>query len=349
MTAIRAIHRLEPRSDAPGFTHVSVVETGQGFEVEPGETLLAAALRAGLRLPADCKSGFCGACRLRVVEGEVFHPEDLPGLAEEERLCGFALGCQARALTRLSIEAELLPFDLPEPAICEAVVLRRETPAPGLTRLWLSLPGAAAFRPGQYVNILMEDGAKRPFSIATLPGRNEIELQIRGIPGGRFTEGRLPALVPGDRLSLEMPQGIFHLHPEDFRPVVFAATGTGIAPVAALLAELAQEPEEAPPVSVYWGMREEGELYLLEELAALGAGIDGFELVPVLSRPGPDWQGRHGHVQQAVLEDLPDLAEHALYLCGNANMVAQARRLFLAAGASANHIYADSFTFAHGG
>ncbi|WP_172332032.1 2Fe-2S iron-sulfur cluster-binding protein [Mangrovicoccus sp. HB161399] len=349
MDVLRAPRRAAPLPGGAGVTQVSVAETAHCFALEPDETLLAGAMRAGLRLPSDCKSGFCGACRLRVVSGEVIHPEDMPGLSDEDRQCGFALGCQARALTRLAIEVEVLPSDLPAPVLRRATVLRRSDPAPGVTRLWLAVPGAPDVLPGQYLNVILEDGAKRPFSVASAPGSTEIELQIRRIPGGRFTDAILPGLAAGAELQVELPQGAFRLHREDFRPLLLAATGTGIAPVAAILAELAADPSEAPPVSVYWGCRCKADLYLLGELAALGARLDEFELVPVLSSPEPEWQGARGHVQDAVLAVLPDLSEHAVYLCGSVAMIEDARARFLAAGACVNHLYTDGFRFASRG
>ncbi|MBE3638176.1 2Fe-2S iron-sulfur cluster binding domain-containing protein [Mangrovicoccus sp. HB182678] len=325
----------------PGFA-VTLRGSGRSFSAGPQDTLLAAALRAGLDLPADCKSGFCGACRLRVISGAVAHPEDLPGLDPAEIAGGAALACQARALGPLVIEAEPHSPDLSPPVTMTARVLRRTDPVPGITRLWLGLSGAPAIAAGQYVNILLEDGAQRPFSVAAITPEG-IELQIRALPGGRFTDRILPGLAAGDALRLELPRGVFRYRPGDFRPLVLAATGTGIAPLAAILAELAAAPEEAPPVALYWGMRSEADLYLLDDLARLGAGLDDFALVPVLSRGGPDWPGRRGHVQAAVLADFPSLEDHALYLCGNPGMIATARRMFLAAGASVNHLYTDSF------
>jgi CDP-4-dehydro-6-deoxyglucose reductase len=145
---------------------------------------------------------------------------------------------------------------------------------------------------------------------------------------------------------VEIPLGSFRLHAEDYRPVVMAATGTGLAPIKSMLESLMDD-ADCPPVSLYWGVRTEADLYLAHEIRGWGERLYEFNFVPVLSRPGPDWQGRRGHVQDAVAQDFGDLSEHALYLCGSPAMIADAKQRFLARSASADHVYVDGFTFQH--
>jgi CDP-4-dehydro-6-deoxyglucose reductase len=345
MTIIRALHKIEDGDEAV-VAQVTLAESGDMFCVEPHETILAAALKAGVDLAHDCKTGFCGSCRIRLLEGEVAYDEAPLGLSDEERGCGFALACQARARMNLRVAAELMPLDRPEPTEIVTEVLSVTPVCADILRLRLRPTGGMpAFLPGQYVNVVTQSGATRSFSIASAPSEGEIDLHIRVIPGGMFTAGELPELRPGARVDLHGPHGLFRLHPEDFRPLLLVATGTGIAPLRAMLAALKEEPD-GPPVALYWGMREEDELYMVDEIAALGAELDDFTFVPVLSRAS---EGVHrvGYVQDAVLADLPDLSEHAIYLCGSPEMIADARGRFLEAGASVNHIYADSFHFAH--
>lgn len=345
MTIIRAVHKIEDGDEAV-VAQVTLAESGESFCVESHETILAAALNAGVDLAHDCKSGFCGSCRIRLLEGEVAYDEEPLGLSEEERGCGFALACQARARMNLRVAAELMPSDRPVPVEIEAEVVSLTPVCPDILRLRLRPEGEMPdFQPGQYINVVTESGATRSFSIASAPSEGEIDLHIRVIPGGMFTAGLLSGIEAGETLRLHGPHGLFRLHPEDFRPLLLVATGTGIAPLRAMLAALKEEPD-GPPVALYWGMRTESELYLAEEIAALGAALDDFTFVPVLSR-APGSPHRSGHVQDAVLADLPDLSDHAIYLCGSPAMIAEARGRFLEAGASVNHIYADSFHFAH--
>ena len=173
-----------------------------------------------------------------------------------------------------------------------------------------------------------------------------IDLHIRRIPGGSFTEARVAALRPGDTLDVELPHGAFFLRKEDYRPLLMVATGTGLAPIKSMLESLMDDPD-CPPVSLYWGMRTEGDLYLHDAIPAWGERLYEFQYVPVLSRAGEGWDGRRGYVQHAVLDDIEDLSDYAIYLCGSPEMVTAAKSEFLAKGASANHIYSDSFLFQH--
>jgi CDP-4-dehydro-6-deoxyglucose reductase len=325
---------------------VQLLETDTSFTVEDGETVLEGADRAGLHLPHDCRFGTCGTCRVRLASGSVGY-EDFPaGLSEEEAAAGFALACQARPRSDLLVQPERKLAPCSDPARHQATVAAVRTLGPDVTHLTLELPPEVelVYRPGQYVNLFLEDGSARSFSMASRPDGNRLDFHMRRIPQGRFTHHRVDALRPGERLEVELPLGGFCHHPEDYRPLLLVATGTGLAPLKSI-AESLMDSEDCPPVALYWGMRTEADLYLHEELVAWKDRFDDFSYVPVLSRAGAGWQGRRGHVQQAVAEDFPDLSEHAIYLCGSPDMVEQARRDFLALGASIDHIYSDSFTF----
>ena len=151
-----------------------------------------------------------------------------------------------------------------------------------------------------------------------------------------------PAATPAG--EVELPLGNFRLHAEDYRPLLMVATGTGLAPIKSMLESLMGD-DDCPPVSLYWGMRTEADLYLHDEIQTWADRLYEFQYVPVLSRASDSWTGRRGHVQDAVLADLPDLSEHAIYLCGSPNMIADAKVAFAARGASMDHLYADSFVF----
>jgi CDP-4-dehydro-6-deoxyglucose reductase len=125
-----------------------------------------------------------------------------------------------------------------------------------------------------------------------------------------------------------------------------AATGTGLAPIKSMLESLMDD-RDCPPVSLYWGVRTEADLYLADEIRTWGERLYEFDFVPVLSRASENWRGRRGHVQDAVVQDFGDLSEHALYLCGSPAMIADARQRFLRLNASPEHVYVDGFTFQH--
>lgn len=327
---------------------VTWIEAQRSFVASTTETVLEAARRAGVTLPSECEFGGCGTCRVKLVEGRVNYDEPPLALAPEEAAEGYALMCQARAQADLAISTERA-LEAPAPAQRRrATVVRMQKLGGGVTRLVLAFDDGAAFvfRPGQYLNVRLGEAGSRSFSMASQPGDAQVELQIREIEGGYFTQTRLAALREGDALDVDAPLGGFGYHEEDYRPMVMAATGTGIAPLASMLATML-EAGNAPPVDLYWGARTQDDLYLHEHFMQLAARHEEFRYVPVLSRAGDAWAGARGYVQEAVLADHPDLSEYALYLCGSPAMIADARRAFLAHGASVRYLYADSFTFQH--
>jgi CDP-4-dehydro-6-deoxyglucose reductase len=322
------------------------LETGQSFDVAAGEAVLDAALRNQIALPHECQFGGCGSCRIKLVEGSVGYDEELPiGLTPEEAEAGYALACQARPASDLVISVE-------QTAACSAptrvIATVEEVRAMGsdVTRLRLRLPEHLdlVYQPGQYMNVQLGDGRHRSFSMASKPDGNSIDFHVRRIPGGYFTDQQLHTLSDGSSLEVELPLGNFRFHAEDYRPLVMVATGTGLAPIKSMLESLMGD-DDCPPVSLYWGMRTEADLYLHDEILRWAEHLYEFQYVPVLSRADSSWTGRRGYVQDAVLADLPDLSEHAIYLCGSPTMIADAKAAFTGCGASIDHIYADSFVF----
>ena len=328
------------------MTHqITIANTDHHWSAEPNQSLLDAALVSGIPLPHECRSGGCGTCRVRIVSGEVRYPDDeMPfGIDEAEVAAGFALACQAMPVSTVVLAA---PDGLLSPAsvqCAEGQVMWVREVAPDVFHLVLNLDDEVTFRPGQYANILCADGVRRSFSMASTPRRQEIDFYIRRLDGGLFTDRLLPRLRQGDRLPLEVPHGTFRLHAEDYQPLLLLATGTGIAPIRAMLESLLDNPD-CPPVSLYWGMRTQADLFLDDEIRSWAGRLYDFTYVPVLSRPLDGWSGRTGHVQQAVATDFDDLSEHAVYLCGSPQMLRDARGVVSRLGASVDHIHAEGFT-----
>ncbi|MGN6461075.1 MAG: 2Fe-2S iron-sulfur cluster-binding protein [Pseudolabrys sp.] len=321
---------------------VKLAGTDLAFAVEADETVLAAALRSGVSLPHDCQLGGCGTCRVRLLDGAVTYDEWPFALTEEEAASGYALMCQSRPAADLVIEPPAVA-SLPQPERRTAIVRSVRALSPTVTHLVLDVPeiGPSSFRPGQYMNVMLPEGA-RSFSMASAPGDGVVDFHIRRQPGGRFTDHGLSQLSAGDQLEIEMPHGAFYLRLEDDRPLLMVATGTGLAPMKAMLESLADHPD-CPPVSLYWGARTAGDLYLHDAVGTWGAGLDDFRYVPVLSRGDDHWTGRRGYVQHAALTDYPDLSGHAIYLCGSPPMIAEAKSRFMACGAMAEFMYAEGF------
>lgn len=331
---------------------VKVVETGAVFQVEPEEKLLEAATRQGVRIYSECEFGGCGTCRIKVTEGAVQYEDDfLPmSLSDEEHVEGFAAACQALVTQDISISIANHLDVLPEPKTLPLQVESLSTPSQGVYELHLRSDALleSQYWPGQYLNILLADGERaRSFSMASATAKDGIiRLFIRDIEGGHFTQQVLPTLQKGQELQVELPLGNFYYRKRDWKPVILLATGTGIAPVRAIIESLIDD-EDRPPLHLYWGVRKEADLHLMQELKTWAEHFPDFEFTPVLSNADADWTGRTGYVQDAAYEDYDDLSEYAFYMCGAPAMIQDAQSKLKDRGADSDYMYSDAFTFQH--
>ncbi len=328
---------------------ISLQPGNHTFEADDDQTVLEAALAAGLLLPHGCRDGACGACKGRVLEGEVEHAEHASGaLSEAERAEGLALFCcarprgdlvvQARSVTRAGdIQVKKLP--------CRVQKLERL--AEDVMRIELKLPASEnfAFRAGQYIDILLADGQRRSFSIANAPhDAGHLELHVRRIDGGRFTGHVFETMIEKEILRFEGPLGSFFLREDSTRPIVMVAGGTGFAPIKGIV-EHAIRIGLQRPITLYWGARRRDGLYLDALARSWEAALPGLRYVPVLSDEA--WEGRGGLVHQAVLEDFADLSAHEVYACGAPALIDAARADFCGGrGLPEDAFFADAFTFA---
>jgi len=330
---------------------VTLQPSGHEFEVEPGEAILAAALRQGFVLPYGCRNGACGSCKGRILEGRVdYGTYQEKALPEKEKAEGKALFCQARPLTDLVLEARTIGAvkDIPIKTLpCR--VQKIERLADDVIVLYLKLPAneRLQFLAGQYLEFLLRDGTRRSFSMANPPHDDElIQLHVRHVPGGSFTDHVFGKMKERDILRFEGPHGTFFLREDSDKPIVFVASGTGFAPIKSVI-EHALAEEVKRPMTLYWGGRRPKDLYLNDLPRKWAAEHPGFRYVPVISDALPEdaWTGRTGFVHRAVMEDFPDLSGHQVYACGVPVMVDAARSDFVArCGLPEDEFYADSFT-----
>ena len=333
-----------------GF-QVTVLPSQHGFQAEAGETLLDAALRQGVLLPYGCRDGGCGACRAKVLSGEVEQREARADvLSESERDDGVALLCCTRARSDVTIESrELSAAQLIPARTLPARVEKLTRAAPDVMLIELKLPASERlqFLAGQYIDILLKDGRRRAFSLANAPHDDaRLQLHVRHMPGGVFTEQVFGTMKERDILRFNGPHGSFFVREDSDRPLLLVGGGTGFAPIKAIVEHLIAE-RCTRPMAVYWGGRTRADLYLLE-LAERWAQA-GVRFVPVLSdAPASDaWTGRSGLVHQAAMQDYPDLSGFQAYVCGSPAMVAAARRDFVAqCGLPEDEFFADSFELA---
>lgn len=332
---------------------VTLQPSGRSFTVQRDEPILAAALRAGIGLPYGCKDGACGSCKCRLLDGRVIHgAHQLSALSVAEEDGGYALTCCATPQTDVVLEARTVAGvgEMPVRKM-PARVTRIDKAAADVAIVTLQLPANEALRyhAGQYIDVLLRDGARRSYSMANAPhtqgDKPWIELHIRHLPGGLFSDQVFGAMKEKDILRIEGPFGTFFLREESPKPIVLLASGTGFAPIKALIEQLIFKGSDRP-VTLYWGCRTRADLYLHDAALALAAQLPSLRYVPVLSEPlaSDEWTGRTGFVHHAVMADLPDLSGHQVYACGAPLMVESAQRDFTArCGLPADEFYADAF------
>lgn len=330
---------------------VTLQPSGHQFVVADDITLLAAALDAGLHLPYGCKNGACGACKAKLLAGQV----DL-GAAQEsalsliERDQGMILTCCARAQSDVTLEVREVAAarDIPVRTLpCRVQKMERLADDVMLIRLKLPTNERLQFLAGQYIEFLLPDGKRRAFSLANPPHADDLlELHIRYVPGGSFSEHVFHKMKEKDILRFEGPLGSFYLREDDPKPIIFLAGGTGFAPIKGVI-EHALHIGLKQPMALYWGAKNRAGLYL-NALAESWAATQGIRYVPVLSEPtaADAWHGRTGLVHEAVLADHADLSPFQVYACGAPAMIEAARRDFIARGLAAEAFYADAFSFA---
>ena len=329
---------------------VTVQPAGRSFEVARDEAMLPAAIRQGIGLPYGCKDGACGSCKSRLLEGRVIHgAHQLKALSAAEEASCLVLTCCATPQTDCVIESRQVTSVGQFPVLKMPVrVTTIERRAPDVAVLTLQLPGNQVFQyhAGQYIEFILRDGARRSYSMASAPetAQGQMELHIRHMPGGRFTDHVFGAMKEREILRVEGPFGSFFLREDSAKPVVLLASGTGFAPIKALIEHMQAHGMDREAV-LYWGCRSEADLYLHDWALEMARTLPWLRYVPVLSEPGVAWQGRTGFVHRAVMADLPDLSGHQVYACGAPVMVAAAQRDLVAQCAlPAEEFYADAFT-----
>ena len=330
---------------------VTVQPSGRQFSAEPDETVLDAALRQGVTLPYGCKDGTCGVCKGKMLEGSVEYRKPEPqALSDADKAAGMALYCCAHATTDLVIECKQIgrANDIPVKTL-PARIEKFEKLAPDVAELHLRLPSSERlqFWAGQYIDILMKDGRKRSFSLANAPHDDALlQLHIRHVPGGAFTDQVFSTMKVRDILRFNGPHGSFYLREDSPKPMILLAGGTGFAPIKAIVEHAIAE-KNARPMFIYWGAKARVDLYMNDLPARWAAEHSHIRYVPVLSEPaaGDAWNGRTGLVHQAVLADFPDLSGYQVYACGAPPMIDAAKRDFVAQGLPEEEFFADAFSF----
>ena len=331
---------------------VTLNKSGNQFSVEETETVLDAALRTGHVIPYSCRSGSCGSCKARILSGSIDYGEYTGNiLTDAERARGVALLCQAHPLEDLVVEArEVEVSEEIEIKLLPCRVMKLDKLNHDVMCVSLKLPQNQQFNylAGQYIDILLRDGRRRSFSIANAPIENgDLELHIRRVPEGFFTNQVFSTMNERDLLRMQGPLGTFFLRQESERPALLMAGGTGFAPIKAIV-EHAIERDIKRPLHLFWGARAEPDLYLHALARDWADKYEHIQYTPVLSEvePGGNWLGETGWVHDVLLQHYPNLDTFEVYMSGPPPMIDAAYSAFVEHGLSEDDLYFDSFEFA---
>jgi CDP-4-dehydro-6-deoxyglucose reductase, E3 len=348
-----ALPQTVMQSEASMPYQITIKPSELSFLCADDETVLAAAMRADLMIPYGCRNGACGTCKSRIAEGEIDYGRYQAGtLTDSEIKQGLALLCVATPKTDVTVEVrevrragDIRIRKLP----CRVEKIEKVAKDVAIVSLKLPANERLQYLAGQYIDFLLKDGRRRSFSLATPPENDALlELHVRHVPGGFFSDQLFTQFKGREILRLEGPLGTFFLREESDKPIIFVAGGTGFAPIKAVI-EHTLHKQETRPMVLYWGVRSLADLYLPQLPAEWQKQHRGFSFIPVLSDPLPEdaWPGRTGFVHKAVMADFADLSGYQVYACGGPAMIDAARAEFTRERKLApEDFYADSFTYA---
>ena len=329
---------------------VTVKPSERSFTTLTGELILTAGIRQGIGLPYGCKDGACGSCKCKKLEGQVVHSaHQSRALSMEEAANGYILTCCATALSDVVLESRqvTLADAFPIKKMPTRVMLM-EKKSDDVMLLKLQLPASDTLQyfAGQYIEFILRDGARRSYSMANAPSSaNLIELHIRHTPGGKFTDHVFGVMKEKEIQRIEGPFGSFYLREDSAKPMILLASGTGFAPIKAILEQMQLKGIQRP-ITLYWGVRRPSDLYMNDWVLAQLATMPNMSYVPVISNALPEdaWTGRTGFVHRAVMADFPDLSGYQVYACGAPIVVDSAHADFVAnCGLPEDEFYADAF------
>jgi CDP-4-dehydro-6-deoxyglucose reductase len=332
---------------------VSVLPSNRSFTVAEDEPILTAGIRQGVALPYGCKDGACGSCKCKMLEGKVVHGAHQPkALSAEEESKGYILTCCAKPQSDIVLESrQVTSADAFPIKRMPSRVISLEKKSHDVITLKLQLPASDTlqYKAGQYIEFILRDGARRSYSMASAPHiaaeSKTLELHIRHMPGGKFTDHVFGEMKEKEIQRIEGPFGGFYLREDSQKPMVLLASGTGFAPIKAIIEQM-QQNGITRPATLYWGGRRPADLYMNDWVLAQVAAMPNLRYVPVVSNALPEdaWTGRTGFVHQAVVADFADLSVHQVYACGAPIVVDSARSDFAnICKLSEDEFYADSF------
>ena len=331
---------------------VTIKNSGHSFDVRPSQTVLQAAIEAGINIPYGCRNGACGNCKAKLHAGKVFHNDyQNSAMTDAEIAAGNTLLCCAMAETDLTIECrEVGGLAGIKPRILPARLAKKEWLAHDVLALHLQLPAVERlqFKAGQYIEFILKNGSRRAYSIANAPHDSDfLQLHIRVLKEGAFSQLAANELQEKAILRLEAPFGNFFLREDSQKPLIMVAGGTGFAPIKGIIEHMLHNNIKRD-IMLYRGARQLRDLYMSNLCEKWAQLMPNVTYVPVLSGAieTDNWVGRTGYVHDAVLADYKDLSGFQAYVCGAPAMCEAAHSTFVAQGLNADEFFSDAFTSA---
>jgi len=326
--------------------------SGKSFQCRSDQTVLDGALSNGFNFPYGCQNGFCGQCKAVILNGEIDYDEGNPeAISDDDIEANMALLCQCKAKSDLYIavdEIDSLANIQIRSMPCRVEEVNHLNH--DVVQLILKIPGSQSLQylAGQYLDIEHPEFEPRAFSIANAPvNSNLLELHIRLVEGGQFTNFVFNALTEKTILRIEGPKGSFFLREESDCPIIFIAGGTGFGPIKAIIENLILM-NSSRTVYLYWGVRTEQDFYLNlpSEWSEKHSNIS---FIPVLSEPDSSWSGMSGYVHEVVMKDFENLIDFEVYACGPPVMVKAAAKSCIENNLKKENFFSDSFEYANVG
>jgi CDP-4-dehydro-6-deoxyglucose reductase, E3 len=331
---------------------ITVEPSKRAFQVNLDETILSAGIRQGVAMPYGCKDGACGSCKCLKLSGTVQHgTHQSKALSDIEEANGYVLTCCAVAQSDVVLESKQVTLADAFPIKkMPSRVTTMERLSDDVMRVTLQLPAAEPFQyhAGQYIEFLLRDGARRAYSMGNAAHTTEgksIELHIRHMPGGKLTDQVFSTMKEKDIVRIEGPYGSFYLREDSDKPMILLASGTGFAPIKALIEQM-EKIGSTRPATLYWGGRRPSDMYLDGWVKEKCAAMPHLKYVPVISNATADdaWTGRTGFVHAAAMADIPDMSGYQVYACGAPIVIESAQQQYVEkCGLPADEFYADSF------
>lgn len=320
------------------------LKNNKKFTCDNKTTILQGAKNNGILLDHSCLSARCRSCMVKVLSGYTENVQKELVLTESEKNENYVLSCNSKPISNLVLDIkDLGDITFYEKKILPSKIDEIENLTNNIIKLTLRFPPTANFNfnSGQYVN-LIKGSVKRSYSIANAPeGNNKITFYIKKYENGLMSKYWFEDAKINDLIRVEGPLGAFFYRKSNQSEIVFLATGTGVAPVKAIIEELEKSKKGYYNKNflIIVGARNREDLFWFPE----EKNNIKFRYIPVLSRPKEDWKGAKGYVQDVLLEQNIDLAKAQVYACGSNDMIQSARDLLVQNSLPENQFYSDAF------